>query len=164
MQFDATQWATIWATVGLIIFLAGAVYVGLPKMITKALDERIAKIGHDLDEANRLREEAQALLAEYERKRKAAESEAEDIITAAKEEAKMLAEEAKVSLEELIARRTRSVEEKITQAEAQALVEVRARSADVAIDAARVLLRDQMADKGDTLVADAIKDVANHLN
>lgn len=164
MQFDATTWATIWATIGLIIFLGGAIYVGLPKMITKALDDRIAKIGAELDEATRLREEAQALLAEYERKRKSAESEAVDIVTAAKEEAKLLAEEAKVSLEELIARRTKAVEDKISQAEAQALIEVRSRSADVAVEAARLLLTDQMAESGDALVTQAIKDVASRLN
>ena len=164
MDFDATTWASIWVAIGLVIFLGGAIYVGLPKMITKALDARIANIGDELDEANRLREEAQALLAEYERKRKAAESEAGDIVTAAKEEAKVLAEEARTSLEELIARRTKAVEDKIAQAEAQAIVEVRARSADVAVEAARVLLTDQMADKGDELVSQAIKDVAKRLN
>lgn len=164
MEFDATTWATIWATVGLFLFLGIMVYVGVPKMITKMLDDRIKKISDDLDEAKRLREEAQALLAEYERKRKTAETEADDIVEAAREEATRIADEANVALEDLITRRTRAVEEKISQAEAQALAEVRATSADVAVEAARALLTDQMKTKGGALVGDAIKDVAAKLN
>lgn len=164
MGFDATTWATIWATISLVIFIGVIVYFGVPKMITKMLDDKIAKISEDLDEAKRLREEAQALLAEYERKRKDAESEAEDIVTAAQDEAARIAEEANASLEELIARRTRAVEDKIAQAEAQALTEVRAKSADVAVEAARILLAKEMADKGDAMVAQSIKDVAAKLN
>lgn len=164
MGWDATTWATVWATVSLVIFCGIMVYFGVPKMITKMLDDKIAKINEDLDEAKRLREEAQSMLAEYERKRKEAESEAEEIVTAAEEEAKRLAEEANEALEDLIARRTKSVEEKIAQAEAQALAEVRARSADVAVEAARLILAEQMDDKGDALITQSIKDVAAKLN
>lgn len=160
MEFDNT----FWATVGLVIFLGVLVYVGLPKTIGGMLDARIKKIEDDLSEAKRLREEAQALLADYERRRKAAESEAEDIITAAQDEAERLKAEAEESLKELVTRRTKAVEDKIAQAEAQALGEVRARSADVAIDAARVLLSKQMAESGDALVDEAIKDVGKRLN
>jgi len=164
MGWDATTWASVWVFISLILFLALMMYFGLPKMIAKSLDDKIAKIGNDLDEAKRLREEAQALLAEYERKRKDAESEAADIVTAAQEEAERIAEEANASLEDLISRRTKAVEEKIAQAEAQAIGEVRARSADVAVEAARAILADQMSDKGDALVDQAIKDVAAKLN
>jgi len=164
MGWDATTWATVWVFISLIIFLGVMVYFGVPKMIAKSLDDKIAKISDDLDEAKRLREEAQALLAEYERKRKDAESEAADIITAAQEEAARIAEEASASLEELITRRTKAVEDKIAQAEAHAVAEVRARSADVAVEAARAILADQMTAKGDALVDQAIKDVAAKLN
>lgn len=160
MAFDNT----FWATVGFVIFIGVMLYIGLPKTIAKQLDGRIKKIEDDLNEAKRLREEAQALLADYERKRKAAESEAEDIVTAAREEAQRMAEDANKSLEELIARRTKAVEDKIAQAEAQAVGEVRARSADVAVEAARVILEKQMADQGDALVDQSIKDVAAKLN
>lgn len=161
---DASSLATVWIVICLVLFFGIIAYFGVPKMITKALDDKIAKIGNDLDEAKRLREEAQALLAEYERKRKDAESEAADIITAAEEEAVRIAEEAKTALEDLIARRTRSVEDKIAQAEAQAVGEVRSRSADVAVEAAKNILTAQMSDKGDALVSQAIKDVAAKLN
>jgi F-type H+-transporting ATPase subunit b len=160
MAFDAA----FWATVALAAFIGLVLYLRMPKTIANMLDSRIKKIEDDLDEAKRLREEAQALLANYERKRKAAESEAEDIVSAAQEEAKRLSEEASKSLEEYIVRRTRAVEEKIAQAEVQALDEVRARSADVAIEAARILLTKQMSEKGDALVTQSIKDVAAKLN
>ena len=160
MEFDNT----FWATVAFFIFVGAMIYIKVPGLLTKSLEDKIAKIQNDLDEARKLREEAQALLAKYERKRKEAESEAAEIVEAAQEEAQRIAKEAKVSLEEMIARRTRAVEEKIAQAEAHAVAEVRARSADVAVDAARVILTDQMAEKGDGLVDAAIKDVASQLN
>ena len=95
---------TFWATVGLVIFVGIAIYAGLPGAIARMLDAKIKQIEEDLNEAKRLREEAQALLADYERKRKAAESEAADIVTAAREEADRMAKEAEESLAELVTR------------------------------------------------------------
>lgn len=155
---------TFWAMVGFFVFVAIILYIGVPKTIAGLLDKRIKKIEDDLSEAKRLREEAQALMAEYERKRKDAESEAEDIVGAAHDEAKRLAEEADQALKDLIARRTKTAEDKIALAEAQAVSEVRAKSADVAIEAARVLLAKQMEDKGAAMVDQAIADVAAKLN
>lgn len=160
MVFDAA----FVATAALVLFLALIVYLKVPGMITKALDGRIKAIETELAEAERLRLEAKFLLEEYESKRQAAAKEAEDIVTAAREEAFRLTAEAKTSLEALIARRTKAVEDKIAQAESQAVAEVRARSADVAVEAARVLLTRQMASKGDALVDQAIKDVGAKLN
>ena len=160
MELDATFWAFI----ALLIFFGIVIYFKVPGLVTRALDARIAKIEADLDEAKRLREEAQALLAEYERKRKAAESEAEEIVAAAKDEAERMTAEAEEALQDMVARRTKAVEDKIAQAEAQALSEVRARSADIAIEAARLLLADQVKQSGGSLVDQSIKDVANRLN
>ena len=160
ISFDAT----FVATVALILFLALVVYLKVPGMITKALDGRIKAIETELAEAERLRLEAKFLLEEYESKREAATKEAESIVAAAREEAFRLTGEAKTSLEALIARRTKAVEDKIAQAESQAIAEVRSRSADVAVEAARVLLTKQMANKGDALVDQAIKDVSAKLN
>lgn len=162
--FDATTGATIWATIALVIFIGIVVYFGVPKMITAMLDERIKKIETDLAEAEALRAEAKALLEDYARRREEAEKEAEDIVTAAREDAFRLTAEAKDSLEAMVARREKSVADKIAQAEAQAVAEVRARSADLAVEAARVLLEKQVATKGDALVDQAIKDVAARLN
>ncbi len=160
MEFDNS----FWALVALLVFLGGMIYAKVPQKIVGALDGKIDKIQKDLDEAKQLREEAQALLAEYERKREDATNEAQEIIAAAHEEAERLSEEAKTSLEELITRRTKAVEEKIAQAESQAISEVRARSADVAIEAAKDILTAQMASKGNGLIEKAIKDVSSKLN
>ena len=161
---DATSGAKAWATIALVIFIGIAIYFGIPKMITKMLDERIKKIETDLSEAEALRAEAKALLEDYARRRDEAEKEAEGIVSAAREEAFRLTADAKLSIEALIARREKSVTEKIAQAEAQAVAEVRARSADLAVEAARVLLQKQVATKGDALVDQAIKDVGDRLN
>ncbi|RUT31162.1 ATP F0F1 synthase subunit B [Arsenicitalea aurantiaca] len=163
-DLDATSWASVWATLALVIFIGIIIYFGAHKMIAKALDTRIAKIESDLAEADRLRVEAKALLEEYERKREDAEKEAEGIVLAAREEAFRLTAEAGASLDALIARRTKAVEDKIAQAESQALAEVRSRAADVAVDAARVLLEKQMGEKGDALVQKSINDVGARLN
>ena len=160
MVFDNT----FYATVALVIFIAITLYFGIPKIIAKMLDGQIKKIADDLAEAKKLRDEAAALLVEYEQKRVAAEAEAEGIIAAAKEEATRLTAEAQVSLADLITRRTKSVEDKIAQAEAQAVAEVRARSADVAIEAARLVLTDELATKGSDVVNKAIADVGKRLN
>lgn len=160
MVFDAA----FWATVALVLFIGVIIYLKVPGMITKMLDGRIKAIETELAEAERLRLEAKFLLEEYESKREAAAKEAEGIVAAAREEAFRLTGEAKTTLEALIARRTKAVEDKIAQAESQAVAEVRARSADVAVEAARVLLTKQMASKGDALVDQAIKDVSAKLN
>jgi F-type H+-transporting ATPase subunit b len=160
MVFDAAFWATI----ALFVFIGVIIYLKVPGMVTKALDGRIKAIETELAEAERLRLEAKFLLEEYESKRQAAAKEAEGIVAAAREEAFRMTADAKASLEALIARRTKAVEDKIAQAESQAIAEVRARSADVAVEAARVLLTRQMASKGDALVDQAIKDVGAKLN
>ena len=159
-EFDAAFWAAI----ALFIFIGVVLYYKVPGLIGKALDGRIKAIEGELAEAERLRQEAKFLLEEYEAKRQAATTEAESIVGAAREEAFRLTAEAKTSLEALIARRTKAVEDKIGQAESQAVAEVRSRSADVAVEAARLLLTRQMNQKGDALIDQAIKDVGSKLN
>ena len=133
-------------------------------MQTQADAAQIQQIADELAAAKRLREEAAALLVEYEQKRVAAEGEAEGIIAAAKDEAVRMTAEAQVALTELLTRRTKAVEDKIAQAEAAAVAEVRARSADVAIEAARAVLVQEMPRKAGDLVEKAIGDVASRLN
>ncbi len=155
---------SFFAMLALVIFLGMMVFFGVPKIIGKMLDGKIKQIETDIAEAKRLRTEAAALLVEYEQKRVAAEAEAANIITAAKEEATRLTAEAQASLADLVTRRTKSVEDKIAQAEAQAVAEVRARSADLAIEAARAVLTDEMNKKGGQVIDTAIADVAGRLN
>ena len=131
--------ATFWATAALIVFIALIMYLKVPSMITKSLDDRADKIRSDLDEARKLREEAQALLAEYQRKRRDAESEAETIVEAAKREADTLASDAKKKLDEYVERRTKMAEQKIAQAETQAMQDVKAIAAERAIAASCLL-------------------------
>jgi F-type H+-transporting ATPase subunit b len=161
---DATTGATIWATIALVIFIGIALYFGIHKTIAKLLDDRIKKIEAELAEAESLRAEAKALLDDYARRREEAEKEAQSIVDAAREDAFRLTAEAKASLEAMVARREKSVADKIGQAEAQAVAEVRARSADLAVEAARVLLTNQVRINGDVLVDKAIKEVAARLN
>jgi len=155
---------SFYALIALIIFTGLLLYFGVHRIIAKMLDGKIAEIEANIADAKRLREEAAALLVEYEQKRVAAEQEAESIVTAAKEEAERLTVEAKASLADLVARRTQAVQDKIAQAEAQAVAAVRARSADIAIEAARVVLADQMGSKGEKIVDAAIADVGARLN
>ena len=155
---------SFFATVALVIFLGMMVFFGVPRIIGKMLDGKIKQIETDIAEAKRLRNDAAALLVEYEQKRVAAEREAEGIVAAAKEEAERLTVEAKASLADLVTRRTKAVEDKIAQAEAQAIAEVRARSADIAIEAARAVLSDEMNKNGGKIVDAAIADVAGRLN
>ncbi|HTV70951.1 MAG TPA: F0F1 ATP synthase subunit B [Rhizobiaceae bacterium] len=152
--------ATFWALVALVIFIGIVIYMKVPGMIGRSLDERANKIKGELEEARRLREEAQQLLAEFQRKRKEAEKEAGDIVAAAKREAGTLVEEAKKRTEEYVARRTALAETKIAQAERDAVNEVRSRAVDIAIEAARKVI----GDKVDTSVgADLFKDSLNQL-
>jgi F-type H+-transporting ATPase subunit b len=136
MAFDAT----FWAFVALVIFLAVIFYLKVPGMIGGALDKRAVKITSEIEEARRLREEAQQLLAEYQRKRKEAEAEAADIVQAAKREAEMLVKDAKTKTEDYVTRRTALAEQKIAQAEREAVNEVRASAVDLAVEASRALL------------------------
>ena len=109
-----------------------------------ALDDRAEKIKDRIDEAARLADEAQTTLASYERKQRDAAEEAESILTAARREAERLAADAKVDLEHALKRREVQALERIAQAEQAAIAEVRGRAVDVAIEATRRLLAEQL--------------------
>lgn len=157
--------ATFWALVALILFFGVVVYAGAHRTVGNALDDRARRIRSELDEARRLREEAQALLADYERKRQDAAKEAAVIVERAKADAQMFAEDSRRKMIETVERRTRMAEEKITQAEAQAIKEVRAAAADRAIAAAAQIIGDQTKGKaGDRLVEEAVAGLKSRLN
>lgn len=156
---------TVWVAVALVIFLAVLVKFGVPAKIVATLDSRGEKVAQELAEARRLRQEAEKLLGEYESKRKAAEAEAAGLIAAAREEADRLSAEAAAKLEDFVARRTRSAQEKIAQAEVQAEAEVRAAAAEAATKAAEIILRGQMGGKaGDTAFSAGLQEVKAKLN
>lgn len=155
----------LWALISLFIFIGIVIYYGVPGMVVRALDGRADRISKELDEARQLREEAQALLADYQRKRREAEEEAEQIVADAKAEAERMTEEANAKLEDMIARRTKSAEDKISQAENQAVAEVRARAADLAIAASeRVLMQKVQGAVADDLLAKSMDDLKGRLN
>ena len=154
-----------WVAVAFLIFVGILIYIGVPKMLTDALDARGKRVQAELDEARRLKEEAQKLLAEYQAKRREADQEAAAIIEGAKAEAGRIADESKVKMEEFVARRTKLAEAKIGQAEAQALADVRAAAADAAVTAAEKILRDTAKGQiADDLIAQGIADVKAKLN
>lgn len=134
---------TFWVGLAFVVFVAGIAKMAY-KMIAESLDKRAERIRAELDEAVRLREEAQTLLAGYQRKQRDAVTEAEEIVEHAKAEAKRLAEQAEKDLEAAMERRTQLAEAKIAQAEAQAISEVRNLAVDVAIRATRRLIAENM--------------------
>ncbi|QWW68545.1 F0F1 ATP synthase subunit B [Rhizobium sp. WYJ-E13] len=157
--------ATFFAFVGLVLFLALIVYLKVPGMMAKSLDDRADQIRNELAEAKRLREEAQHLLAEYQRKRKEAEAEAAHIVAAAEREAEMLTAEAKKRTEEFVANRTALSEQKIKQAEADAMKAVRSAAVDLAIAAAEAVIGKQADGKVQSeLFGRAVGEVKTRLN
>jgi len=154
-----------WVAVAFLIFVGILVYVGVPKMLLGALDDRAKRVQAELDEARRLKEEAQKLLAEYKSKQRQADEEAAAIIAGAKDEAERIAAESKTKMEEFVARRTKLAETKIAQAEAQAVADVRAAAAEAAVAAAEKILTESVKGKvADDLIERGIGDVKAKLN
>jgi len=154
-----------WVAVAFVIFAGILIRLGVPNMLLKHLDDRSARIKAELDEALKLRKEAEAVLADYRRKQSEAEQVAVSIIENARVEAERLAMEAKTKVEDFIARRTKMAESKIAQAEAQALADVRAAAADAAVAAAEKILMDTThGPAAEALVAQGIRDLKAKLN
>ena len=151
------QDAHTWEIAGLVIFIGLLIYLKVPGMALAALDDRGAKIQAQLDEATKLREEAERLLADIKAQREAAEHHADEIVALAQEEAARLAEDSKAKLEETIKRRAEMAERRIALAETQAAAEVKAAAADLAAQAAEAVLAARLAAaKSDPLVDAAV--------
>jgi len=147
------------------LFLGLLAYLGVHKFVGKVLDARADRIRAELDEARRLREEAQATFAEFERQSREVEGRAEEIITHARVEAEQAAERAKADLKVSIERRLKAADEQIAMAEASAVREVKDKAVQVAIAAAAEVLAARMSDaKADALIEDAIKSVGERLH
>ncbi len=154
-----------WVAIAFLIFVGLLVKLGVPNLLFKALDDRSARIKAELDDALKLRKEAEGVLAEYRRRQGEAEKTAESIILNARVEADRMAAEAQTKVEEFIARRTKMAETKIAQAEAQALADVRATAADVAIAAAEtILVKTTRGAAAEALVTKGISDLKARLN
>jgi len=154
-----------WVGIGTLIFLAIVLWKRVPALIASSLDARAAAIARAPEEARRLRTEAEALLAEYQAKRAGADQEASSIIAEAKAEAERFGAEARAAITAQIARRGKQAEEKIAQAEAQAVADVRAIAADAAITAAEKLIAARLDDsKAAELVKRALVVIPSKLN
>lgn len=153
-----------WVAVGFVI-LIGLIGKRAYRLVVVSLDERAERIRGRIDEAARLAEEAQALLATYERKQRDAAGEVEQILTDARREVDRLAEQAAADLERSLRRREEMAIERIAHAEAAAVAEVRSRAVDVAIQATERLLVDKMTPKqADALVDAAIAELPAKLH
>lgn len=153
--------AEFWVALGFVCFVLLAIfYFGAHSKVGKALDDRGARIRGELDEAERLRREAAAVLASFEGKRAQAEREAADLVAQARTEAEFIAKEAEDRLADFVRRRTAQAEQKISNAETQAMAQVRAAAADAATAAAEIVLReDTKGGFADRLVEQGIGDV-----
>ena len=160
-----TRMAEFWVAVSFVAFLLIVLYYKVPSMIAKILDERAETIRKDIDEARRLREDAQKLLADYQQKHRSAGQEAEAIVEEARREAEAFAQETRAGLKDTLERRTKLAEDKIARAEAQAVDEVRAAAVEMAIAAAEKILREKAAGAaGTALIDQGIRDLKGRLN
>ncbi len=163
---DTAWWqdTSLWVSVAFVAVVGILLYFGAHRQAADALDKRAQKIADELDEARRLREEAQELLAQYQRRQRMAEEEAEGIIEQARRDAKRFAAAARQKIEEQIERRTKSAEDKIARAEAQAIAEVRGETADLAVEAARSIIRSRMDQGAHSAMAEkSISDLRSRL-
>mgnify|MGYP001263860378 CR=1 FL=1 len=135
---------SFWVAMAFFAFVGIMIYKKVPNIVAKFLDKRADDIRRELDDARALREEAQALLASYQRKQRDAEAEAPEIVEHANQEARRLTEAAEAQVAETLERRTQLAVDKIAQAEAQAVQEVRNISVDVAVAATTRVIGDQM--------------------
>lgn len=152
-------------TIGFLVFIGVLLYFKVPTLILGMLDKRADGIRSELNEAKALREEAQALLASYERRQREVQEQADRIIAHAKDEAVLAGEQAKADLEKSIARRLAAAEDQIASAQASAVKEVRDRAIAVAISAARDVVAKQMTAKDAAKsIDDAISEVGKKLH
>lgn len=151
--------------VAFFLFLGLLAYLRVHNLVAKNLDARADRIREELDEARRLREEAQATFAEFERQSREVQGQADEIVTHAKAEAERAAEAAKADLAASIERRLRAADEQIAMAEASAVREVKDKAVQVAIAAAAEVMAAGMTDdKANELVEDSIKRVGDRLH
>jgi len=160
-----TQMAEFWVAIAFGVFVLILLYYRVPALIAKSLDDRAEAIRKELDEARRLREEAQNLLADYQKKHRNVGQEADTILELARSEAEAFAQETRTSLKDMLERRTRQAEDKIARAEAQAVDEVRAAAIELAVAAAEKILREKASGAGGiSLVDQSIRELKGRLN
>jgi F-type H+-transporting ATPase subunit b len=152
-----------WVLIAFILFVGFMVWKAR-KALVGGLDSRAARIRAEIDEAQRLREEAQALLTDYQKKQREALGEAQAMVKQAEEESKRLKAKAETDLGAALKRREQQALDRIAQAEAQALAEVRNLAADLAVAATQKILVQKLDPaKAQALVSDAIAELPKRL-
>ena len=152
-------------TIAFLLFVGILIYFKIPSIIGSMLDKRADGIRADLDEARRLREEAQEIYASYERRQREVKTQADEIVANAKREAEAQAVKAQADLKQSIARRLKAAEDQIASAESDAVRAVRDRAVQTAVAAASEILGKQVAaGQRSAGIDDAIDDVARRLN
>lgn len=136
-----------WVAASFILFIAVILYYRAPARVAKALDSRSATIARELEEARKLRQEAEAVLADYRQRSANAEAEAKAILAMAEREAAAYVKEARTSFDEMLARRMNLAEQKIRQEEEKARKEIRTQAAELAIAAAEQLIERKVTGK-----------------
>ena len=156
---------TFWAGLSTVVFVAGILWKKVHHTIGEMLDARADEIRKQIEEAKSLRNEAEQMLLEYQRKQRDAEKDAADMVAQAQDDALLMTDAAKGDIADLIERRTRAAEEKIVQAEAAAVKEVQAVAVNVAVEAATAVLGESLkGTAGKALTDAAIADVENKLH
>ena len=154
---------TFWVAVAFVVFVV-LVFKPIKGALIGGLDAKIAEIRQEVEEAEKLREEAQSMLANYQRKQRQAIQDAEAIVARAKEEAERHRAEADEAMKDMVRRQEEQAREKIAQAEAAAIQEVRSMSVELAMAAAEKLLADRLAgDEGSRLIDNSIEDIPRKL-
>lgn len=157
--------AESWVLVSFLLFVGLLIYLKVPKIVGRVLDEHSFQVKSQLDEARKLRDEAALLLANYKKKQVDAEKQAADIIAGAKADAEQFAVDARQKMAETLDRRTKQAEQKIARAEATAMAEVKARAAELATTAASQILGDiAKGQVGSQLITESIAAVKSRLN
>ena len=154
-----------WVAVSFLLFVALLVWFGVPRMVTKALDDRAEAIRKEIEEARRLREEAQKLLAEHEKRREDAQAEVAEIMATARAEAEAVQTQMRRAFEDMIARKKAAAEQKIAQASDSAVREIRGRSAALSVAVAEEVLKEQATGKtAGKLIDEAIATIGKKLH
>ena len=147
--------AEVWIIVSTVIF-AFILWRPASKAITSGLDSRRARIVQTLEEAQKLRQEAEALLAETKRRHESAGKEASDMVVSAQEEAARLRQSAEDELRRHIDRREKQATDRIAQAEAAALADIRNHAIDLALAASRDVLAQRLTGDAGNILADQV--------
>lgn len=162
--FDLLENPVFWVSLS-TLFVTGALIKVLTPVVTKAMDKRAAEISEELERAVALREEAQVILAQYQKKQRESLKEAEEIVQKANLEARRITREAEQDMEEQLKKRMKLAMDKIEQAERQALQEVQNRIIDVTVAASRSLVDSKLTDKArEELIANATNDVQKKMH